>query len=529
MTAGLVGPGTEIAGYTVLRSLGRGGMGIVYLAEQTALARQVALKIIAPELAGDLGFRERFERESRIAASLDHPNVIPVYEAGEHDGVLFIAMRYVPGTDLRHLLRVEGPLAPARAARLIAQIGSALDAAHRQGLVHRDVKPGNILVAGGPDGEHSYLSDFGLTKHVTSHGGLTATGQWVGTLDYVAPEQVQGSPVDARADVYSLGCVLFETLTGRVPFEREADMAKLFAHVSHPPPRPSDMASGLPAALDEVVLRALAKQPPDRYQSAGDLGRAAMAVAQGENVPLIEGSVATGEAAPRGAPVAGPGPERRRSGTWTEPEPAWTPVPSVSALEPRRPRAVPIALILAALILAGGGIAAAVITTRPAGKAAGTTRTAPAAARTTSQASARSAPSFQHYVAPTYEADLPAGWQRVQDYETEGGGAYYRTKLQKGNMSVLVDTTPNSSGDPRDTALHQESSDPSYQRLRWNYIDLGSDTAFDWAFSLNGERREDILFFRGGDGFGVLGAAPPSRYRQMLSVTRRVAESVTTR
>jgi hypothetical protein len=511
-------------------------MGVVYRARQLALDRVVALKLIAPELSGDEAFRRRFARESRIAASLDHPNVIPVYEAGEQDGVLFIAMRYVPGTDLRRVLRTEGRIDLLRATRLVAQIGSALDAAHKQGLVHRDVKPANILVAAGADGEHAYLSDFGLTKHVTSHGGLTATGQWVGTLDYVAPEQVQGRHVDARADVYSLGCVLFEAVCGHVPFERDADMAKLFAHVSHAPPRPSDLVPGLPAVLDDVVLRALAKSPSDRYQSAGDLGRAALAAAERRGLPAVEGSVAAGAAAPVGHAAHPTEPKTQPSvaGTRldsTPPTPAaWTPVPGGPAQPARRSRAVPIALMVAALILAGGGVAAALITSGR--KANNSPRRAAASASPTraTQAVATTADaSFQHYVAPTYEADLPTGWRQVQDYESQGSGTFYRTKLQKGSMSVLIDTTPDSSGDPRDTAARQESGDPSYRRLRWRYIQLGPETAFDWAFALNGERREDILFFRGGDGYGVLGAGPPSRYREILAVTRRVAESVVKR
>jgi serine/threonine protein kinase len=189
--------GDHVAGYRIERQLGRGGMGVVYLAEQVRLRRYVAIKLIVPELAEDDAFRRRFERESQLAASIDHPNVIPVYEAGEADGVLFISMRYVDGHDLRAIIKASGRLEPARAARFVGQLGDALDAAHSHGLVHRDVKPANVLVAG----EHAYLTDFGLTKHVSSSSGITHTGQWVGTLDYVAPEQISGGPLDARVDV----------------------------------------------------------------------------------------------------------------------------------------------------------------------------------------------------------------------------------------------------------------------------------------------------------------------------------------
>src|SRR4051812_34587144 len=254
-------------------------MGVVYLAEQVRLRRQVALKLIAPDLAEDEEFRLRFERESQLAASIDHPNVIPVYEAGEADGSLFISMRYVPGSDLAGLIRREGCLDQARAAWVISQIAAALDAAHSHGLVHRDIKPANVLISGSFGAEHAYLTDFGLTKHVSSSSGLTHTGQWVGTLDYVAPEQISGGPLDARVDVYSLGCVLFEALTGRVPYPKDSDVAKMFAHMNEPPAAVSALVPEAGWAFDAVVARALAKAPEERYPSAGDLGRAAVAAA----------------------------------------------------------------------------------------------------------------------------------------------------------------------------------------------------------------------------------------------------------
>src|SRR4051795_2591769 len=290
--------GDHVAGYRIERQLGRGGMGVVYLAEQLRLRRWVALKLIVPELAEDEEFRRRFERESQMAASLDHPNVIPVYEAGEADGALFISMRYVEGRALRMLIRNGGQLDPARVARIVSQLGSALDAAHARGLVHRDVKPANVLVTGAPGAEHVYLTDFGLTKHVSSQSGITHTGQWVGTLDYVAPEQISGGQLDARVDVYSLGCVLFEALTARVPYPRDSDVAKMYAHLNEPPARVSQLAPRAGAAFDPVVDRALAKQPDQRYPSTGDLGRAAVAAAEGQHYTAAERSVAAGSAAP---------------------------------------------------------------------------------------------------------------------------------------------------------------------------------------------------------------------------------------
>src|SRR4051795_4228887 len=284
--------GDQVAGYRIERQLGRGGMGVVYLAEQLRLRRWVALKLIVPELAEDEEFRRRFERESQMAASLDHPNVIPVYEAGEADGALFISMRYGEGSGLRMLIRNTGQLEPARAAGIVAQLGDALDAAHARGLVHRDVKPANVLVAGAPGAEHAYLTDFGLTKHVSSQSGITRTGQWVGTLDYVAPEQISVGPLDARVDVYSLGCVLFEALTARVPYPRDSDVAKMYAHLNEPPAAVSSLVPDAGWGFDAVVTRALAKAPEQRYPSAGDLGRAALAAATGQQTTVPERSVA---------------------------------------------------------------------------------------------------------------------------------------------------------------------------------------------------------------------------------------------
>jgi YVTN family beta-propeller protein len=270
--------GTRLAGYRIQALLGRGGMGVVYLAEQTRPTRLVALKLLLDPAVGSGAFRERFLRESELAAAIDHPNVLPVYDAGETDGVLWIAMRYVEGIDLGALLEQQGPLAPERALAIIGQVAGALDAAHARGLVHRDVKPGNVLLAveEGAVG-HAYLADFGLTRRIGGARGLTVSGQVLGTIDYVAPEQVQGGPVDGRADQYALGCVLFECLTGVVPFRRDSELAVLWAHVHDPPPRVGEHRPDLPAALEEVVDRALAKAPDDRHPSCGALAASAQA------------------------------------------------------------------------------------------------------------------------------------------------------------------------------------------------------------------------------------------------------------
>jgi predicted Ser/Thr protein kinase len=287
--------GDEFAGHRILGIAGRGGMGVVYRAIQLDLDRPVALKLIAPQLAEDPEFRERFVRESRAAASIDHPNVIPIYYTGENDGALYIAMRYVEGSDLRTLVRAEEHLDPDRAANIVAQVASALDAAHARGIVHRDVKPANVLLGAG---EHAYLTDFGLTKSVTSHTGSTREGGWVGTLGYVAPEQIRGERVDARADVYALGCVLYHALAGQAPYQRETDEATLWAHLHDDPPAVHDEIPSVPDGFDGVVARALAKDPDDRFQSAGDLGRAALTAAGRSTAPGPERLVAVGAAAP---------------------------------------------------------------------------------------------------------------------------------------------------------------------------------------------------------------------------------------
>ncbi|MCX5379896.1 serine/threonine-protein kinase [Streptomyces sp. NBC_00091] len=260
--------GGQIAGYLLEGEIGRGGMAVVYRARDLRLDRTVALKLLAPELARNDTFRQRFAHESKVAAAIDHPHIVPVFEAGEADGLLYIAMRYVAGQDLRALLDRTGPLPVETAARIAGQVASALDAAHAHDLVHRDVKPGNVLVAEGTDSEHPehvYLTDFGLTKKSLSLTGFTSVGQFVGTLDYVAPEQIAGKPVDGRCDVYSLGCVVHEMLTGGPPFRRDDDMALLWAHQYDPPPPPSARRPELPPAVDEVLAKALAKAPEDRW------------------------------------------------------------------------------------------------------------------------------------------------------------------------------------------------------------------------------------------------------------------------
>jgi len=274
--------GTDVAGFRIESVLGQGGMGTVYVAEQSSPTRKVVLKLLRPELSRDEAFRRRFVHESEAAASTEHPNIVPIYAAGEADGLLYIAMRYVNGDDLRERIERDGPLPADRAIEIVSQVAAALDAAHARGLVHRDVKPSNILLdANG----NAYLSDFGLIKRSEVDTGLTETGQFMGSIEYCAPEQIRGDEVDGRADVYSLGCVLFEAISGRPPFRRETEVATLYAHLEQDPPALSSVAPGSPADLDGVVARALAKDPSERQATAGAFAheaRLAAGVSSGE-------------------------------------------------------------------------------------------------------------------------------------------------------------------------------------------------------------------------------------------------------
>jgi serine/threonine protein kinase len=305
--------GSVFAGYWIDRLLDRGGMGVVYKAMDVDLDRAVALKLIAPEWMEDENATARFRTEARLAASLEHPNIVPVHRGGEEQGVLYLAMRFVPGTNLRRMID-RSPLPFETTGVILTQIASALDAAHARGLVHRDVKPANILISDETAQTHSYLTDFGLTKRPGSTGGLTGTGLWVGTADYVAPEQIQGHAIDGRADIYSLGCVLYEMLTGEVAYPKDGDIAKLWAHISNPPPQPSATRADLVPAFDEVVARATAKDPADRYATAGE-----MATAAREAIALQHQAQGAG-AVPRPISLAGAAP--------AAPTPPPTPMPA---------------------------------------------------------------------------------------------------------------------------------------------------------------------------------------------------------
>jgi predicted Ser/Thr protein kinase len=329
--------GTELGGYRLGEPLGRGGTSVVYRAEHVRLGRPAALKLLSAGI-GLEDFRERFLRESQIAAALDHPSIVPVYDAGEaEDGLLYIAMACIDGSDLKTLLASEGRLPLRRALRIVGQIGAALDAAHARGLVHRDVKPANILVA---DGDRAYLSDFGVAKQVASNG-TTRTGSFIGTIDYCAPEQIEGRDVDSRTDVYALACVLYECLAGEPPFARPSDVAVLNAHLHAPPPKLSRAAPELPARLEEVIEKALSKSPLDRYSTSGEFLAAARAAAAERHidrsrlavsVTLLVVATALGAGAALGLNAVLDGSGRGGTGTVTRTVARAAPTPTLDSL-----------------------------------------------------------------------------------------------------------------------------------------------------------------------------------------------------
>ena len=341
--------GQRVGAYVLGDLLGRGGMGVVYEAQHVHLGRKVALKLLAPEWGQSAEFRARFLRESQLAATLEHPGIVTVYDAGEVDGVLYLAMRFVPGTDLAALLAQRVFLPPDETLSIVGQVASALDAAHAAGLVHRDVKPANVMI----EGERSYLTDFGLTKRTTAESHqLTATGQFFGTVDYVAPEQIQGAEQDGRVDVYALGCVLFECLTGSRPYPRDSQLAVIYAHLREPPPRATQLRPGLPPGIDTVIASAMAKAPERRYPTCGAMAEAARQAMSGQAAPPAVVDQPT-------APLAPPTGALDTGALPTAPLPPEAPPPETRR---RRPFAAAVVLVVlaaaavvAVLALSGGG------------------------------------------------------------------------------------------------------------------------------------------------------------------------------
>ena len=403
------GAGALVAGYRIESRIGAGGMAVVFRARDERLGRSIALKVMAPEWAANEEFRRRFVAESRAAARVDDPHIIPVYAAGAAGGVLFIAMRLVTGTDLRGVLRREGPLPPVRALELLSPVASALDAAHAAGLVHRDVKPGNILVderPGRPD--HVYLADFGLSKGAAAGVSLTGAGSYLGTPDYSAPEQVQGHHVDGRADQYALACLAFELLTGQPPYERDLPMAVLLAHVSEPSPSLAARRPGLPATADRVIARALAKRPEQRYASCRDFTDA-----------LREAFV---------LPPYGPGGSTTSSGAAAR-EPAGRFRSSSPTRSVRPPRRRPLVIALAGAVLAAAVAITWSLASSPGATAAKTPAKTPAGTQATTLAG----------LSATLAA--PAGSHAVESAAYKPGTATLAVGMYNGDVDLWDTTT----------------------------------------------------------------------------------------
>lgn len=460
--------GLVVGGCQLGELLGQGGMGSVYRATQLALQREVAVKLV-PAVDADPSLIARFGREVRTAAALEHPHSIPIFAAGEEDGLLYLVMRLVHGPDLGALLNREGPLEASRALGLIEQVGSALDAAHSAGLVHRDVKPANILVEPSEHGEHAYLSDFGLMRGVADTTAITRVGEWVGSIDYVAPEQIEGREVDGRADVYALSGVLYTALTGLRPFPGATPAAIAQAHVSAPPPRLP--AGRWPPALGAVIARGLAKAPDARYASAGELAAAARAALDGRVAP------------PTGSAPAGrrPGPGR----------------PGAS-----RFRARALAAALGLVALAALAVAVAVILSSGAGKPR----------RASAPPTPRSVPTAQ-FADAAFSFRYPLGWQLIK--REENHVAYLRTEVMSpdGKLAVIVDRTPNSTLSPPHAAAAVQGATARTSRyvpVSYRLSTLDGRSAVIWEFELPDAplpARIDIFQDVGSGEYAVLGEA----------------------
>jgi len=526
------GPGSRIGKYVLEQQIGQGGMAVVFRARDGQLGRPVALKIMAPSVASDAAFRRRFVRESKAAAAVDDPHIIPVFEAGESAGALFIAMRYVAGGDVRSLVAREGPLSVDRAAAILVSVASALDAAHAAGLVHRDVKPGNMLIdvrRGRLD--HVYLADFGLTKAtsgaITDSGPtkdtsgtdtLTGAGRFLGTADYAAPEQIRGQRVDGRADQYALACAVVEMLTGQTPFPLEKAMAVLTAHLYEPPPPLSDRRDGLPVELDTVLGRALAKSPSDRYESCGDF---AAAFQHAVGIGRHEARVASGASHRRteGEPAGvTPGGARDVQAVHAATRPFALPgdieQPGRIDVVRRRRRRGRLVIAAAATVAVAAAVVAFLVLVQPRRApnvhAAGTSH--PPAGR------AVSAPRWQRYDDPgRFTIRLPPGWAVAS---TTADEVQFTGTAPGFVLEVAWTTHPKADAlaDWHQQAAAKSAHDSSYRQISIRPVRYRGYNAADWQFTniFNGVRIRVIdrgFIVRPGQlGYAIELYGPASRW-----------------
>jgi protein kinase-like protein len=530
--------GAEFAGCRIEGVAGRGGMGVVYRATQLALDRLVALKVIAPDLALDRAFRARFQREARLAASIEHSNVLPVYEAGERDGVLFLTTRYVEGIDLRALLDRDGPLDPRRAAALLTPVAFALHAAHQRGLVHRDVKPANVLIAAPGDAEHEhvYLTDFGIARGEGAAAGemtVTRTGVFVGTLDYMAPEQMTGARGNARSDIYSFGCMLFQTLSGRVPFPREQDVARMHAHLNEPFPTLLEVRPDVPPALDAVVQRACAKDPDDRYAGAAALARALEAavkdgvpdtVAAEDAPPAAETVVSP----PATTAVAAPEPTGLPPTRVAEPQAAGEPPPGPPPGRPGRRRGYLLPGLIGVIVVA---VVVAVIALSGGGGGSSKDRAATTGTTTATQASTTSTIVPVRETGSIFTIEVPKNWQR-RDNTTSGG--LQRTTWSDpadSRTAVLVDPIPQVKSTPEGRARSVDASlqrtKPGYRRVSLGPATIAGHTGYELTYEISGLRYLDqFVNLDCQDGYAVQGQAPTSGFAALSPTFRNSANSL---
>jgi serine/threonine protein kinase len=501
--------------YLILREIGRGGMGVVYEARHADLDRRVAIKVIAAHLASDESFLRRFRWESRTAASIEHPNVVPIYDAGEQDRELFLAMRFIDGVNLEQRIQGSGPLEAIHACGLINQVAEGLDAVHSAGLVHRDIKPTNILLSGAEGHEHAYITDFGLAKDAAATTAYTQTGVVLGTIDYAAPEQLEGERVDARTDVYALGCVLYFALTGQVPFPKPGLQAKLKSKLADAPPSPSAVKR-VPGQLDSVVMRAMAREPAERFQSAGDLGRAAIAAASGSAITEPERVVATGEAAPDAETIALP--TRRDDGS--------TKASPTKRLETRQSSRRSVAMIatlmvivaaagLVVLLARGGGDEPS----NSASDGTGDARPHGEASRLVSQSRS------------LYDVRIPATWIDDKNDQQIGGRIESTWKSPQDPYGlILIDAMrPAAAGTPLENAegVRADTSQTSgYDEVSFAQATVGGRAAARWIFALPGEKKVDYFFDACGTSFAVLGGASPAHFSSLEAVFARVVASL---
>ncbi len=517
--------GDVLGGCRLERLAASGGMGVVFEATQLALGRRVALKVISPQLADDAEFRQRFVREARLTASVHDAKIVDVYDAGEQDGVLYIVMRFVDGVDLRTVLQDGGRCSPRRAVAICSDVAQALDAAHAAGLTHRDVTPSNILLSGSGEDETALLTDFGLVKQVDA-SGQTKSGTWLGTLAFVSPEALRDDPIDHRADIYSLGCVLYRICSGEPPFPREHDAATIAAHLSDAPP-PVSAKSDAPQALDAVIAKAMAKQPADRYSSAGEFAAAARAavssaaaVTAGDAVTQSAGrqdqttrvARARRDAARRGAapgaPAAASGNEQRTAVAGRG-----------SGAQRRRVGALALAGV-AALAGAAGAIAVDRAVTA---SGSSTSRSQPVSKKP-------AAINLTGYSTAGYSAQVPSGWQLIKDAVDKGlyhdsiwrAPAPSRAQLKiayRPGVSVGADRVAS-------TLRSRIANDPTYSELAWGPIELNGSSATRWVYGIDGRARMTWTMNPCSTSVAVQGSSKPSEMLRWAPTFRAVTASV---